>query len=386
MQQQLLTFDACGVSPTSPTPQLTAPVVAVAAGWGVCAAATSDGELAVWGVAAAHEFNARAAIPAESDSGGDEEEDDATAATAVVVVRSLACSRDGARVFATTSSGALYDWRARAGGIQRVACDIFIAQVAVGEAHVLLLAGSGGAVLAFGANDHGQLGFGAAAVAAATTTASHDRPTIVRGLPPCVAIAAGWSSSAAVTAVGGGAAGGELYTWGWGRYSQLGHDASADEPSPRRVDALRGVPIARVACGAWHSAAVSVDGAPFAWGWKRHGQVVAAAAASSSAATAMQSVPLLVPLPESATIDAVVCGARHTIWVDTAQSKAWACGWMGIGGDEGDEDGGGGGGGEECGGGGVRGPIPLQPSALHSLTCASGSSAWHAVLLVAEAE
>lgn len=47
--------------------------------------------------------------------------------------------------------------------------------------------------------------------------------------------------------------GGELYTWGWGKYGQLGHGDDASSDQPRRVEYLvaEGLQAEDVVCGPW---------------------------------------------------------------------------------------------------------------------------------------
>ncbi|XP_074457894.1 RCC1 domain-containing protein 1 isoform X4 [Larus michahellis] len=47
--------------------------------------------------------------------------------------------------------------------------------------------------------------------------------------------------------------GGELYTWGWGKYGQLGHGDNSSSDQPRRVDYLvaEGLQAEEVVCGPW---------------------------------------------------------------------------------------------------------------------------------------
>ncbi|XP_075570627.1 RCC1 domain-containing protein 1 [Pelecanus crispus] len=47
--------------------------------------------------------------------------------------------------------------------------------------------------------------------------------------------------------------GGELYTWGWGKYGQLGHGDNASSDQPRRVQYLvsEGLQAEEVVCGPW---------------------------------------------------------------------------------------------------------------------------------------
>lgn len=65
-------------------------------------------------------------------------------------------------------------------------------------------------------------------------------------------VAAGWAHSALV------AASGEVLTFGWGLYHQLGHSTTRDERIPVTVEALLGLDpsnrVVQVACGTWHTA------------------------------------------------------------------------------------------------------------------------------------
>ncbi|NXR94794.1 RCCD1 protein, partial [Hypocryptadius cinnamomeus] len=61
------------------------------------------------------------------------------------------------------------------------------------------------------------------------------------------AVSCGSRHTAAVTR------GGELYTWGWGKYGQLGHGNSTSSDQARRVEHLvaQGLRVEEVVCGPW---------------------------------------------------------------------------------------------------------------------------------------
>ncbi|XP_072201312.1 RCC1 domain-containing protein 1 [Excalfactoria chinensis] len=65
--------------------------------------------------------------------------------------------------------------------------------------------------------------------------------------PAVAAVSCGSRHTAAVTR------GGELYTWGWGKYGQLGHGDRASCDQPRRVEQLwaEGLQAQEVVCGPW---------------------------------------------------------------------------------------------------------------------------------------
>ncbi|OXB77575.1 UNVERIFIED_CONTAM: hypothetical protein H355_002884 [Colinus virginianus] len=63
------------------------------------------------------------------------------------------------------------------------------------------------------------------------------------------AVSCGSRHTAAVTR------GGELYTWGWGKYGQLGHGGRASSDCPQRVEQLwaEGLRAQEVVCGPWNT-------------------------------------------------------------------------------------------------------------------------------------
>ncbi|NXH43815.1 RCCD1 protein, partial [Dicaeum eximium] len=65
--------------------------------------------------------------------------------------------------------------------------------------------------------------------------------------PEVSAVSCGSRHTAAVTR------GGELYTWGWGKYGQLGHGNSSSSDRARRVEHLvaEGLRVEEVVCGPW---------------------------------------------------------------------------------------------------------------------------------------
>jgi hypothetical protein len=170
--------------------------------------------------------------------------------------------------------------------------------VAAGSAHSLAL-GWDGRVYSWGQNDYGQLGLGDK-----LTKAS---PALVKGLEGVRGIAASAGYSLAVTQTGGvfhwgesiqpalneslrpitveGFGGlhvrrvcassitafaigeaGELFSWGSGAGWALGHGDKQNQPSPKRVEALRGVWMSSVSVGWHHTVALAEDGLVYAWG------------------------------------------------------------------------------------------------------------------------
>eukprot|EP00887_Chlorella_sp_A99_P004833 scaffold4.g4833.t1 len=125
-------------------------------------------------------------------------------------------------------------------------------------------------------------------------------------------VACGWRHSAAIDDRG------RLATWGWGKYSQLGHGDLADQPLPKLVEALAGTRMAIVAGGWRHTLAADEQGRLWAWGWNRFGQL--GLGTHEDTAT-----PQLVPLPEGEQVASCVCGWKHNL-VATRSGRVFSWG------------------------------------------------------------
>jgi alpha-tubulin suppressor-like RCC1 family protein len=58
----------------------------------------------------------------------------------------------------------------------------------------------------------------------------------------------------------------ELFSWDNGIYGLLGHGDTQNQPSPTRVEAMRGVRVSSVSVGVGHVLALAEDGLVYAWG------------------------------------------------------------------------------------------------------------------------
>ncbi|KAB2041362.1 hypothetical protein ES319_D02G143100v1 [Gossypium barbadense] len=63
---------------------------------------------------------------------------------------------------------------------------------------------------------------------------------------------------------------GEIFSWGEESGGRLGHGVEADVPKPKHIDTLNGTKFESVACGEYHSCAVTVSGDLFTWGDGTH--------------------------------------------------------------------------------------------------------------------
>ncbi|XP_064999733.1 ultraviolet-B receptor UVR8-like isoform X3 [Musa acuminata AAA Group] len=135
-----------------------------------------------------------------------------------------------------------------------------IKQIACGDSHCLAVT-MDGEVQSWGRNQNGQLGLG-------TTEDSLIPQKIQAFLGICVKmIAAGAEHTAAVTEDG------DLYGWGWGRYGNLGLGDRNDRLIPEKVASIKGEKMVLVACGWRHTITVSSSGNLYTYGWSKYGQL-----------------------------------------------------------------------------------------------------------------
>ncbi|XP_060525182.1 probable E3 ubiquitin-protein ligase HERC4 isoform X2 [Cylas formicarius] len=137
-----------------------------------------------------------------------------------------------------------------------------IARVACGTTHSVALSRWGGA-FSWGSDYHGQLG-------QQLGEKIQPVPKIIRSVAPyhLVQVCCGQRHTVALSN------GGEILAWGANNFGQLGLGTfTTGEPVPSVVTSLKGVPIAFIACGANHTFAVSKSGAVYGWGKNTKGQL-----------------------------------------------------------------------------------------------------------------
>ncbi|KAJ3701767.1 hypothetical protein LUZ61_005472 [Rhynchospora tenuis] len=135
-----------------------------------------------------------------------------------------------------------------------------IKQIACGDSHCLAVS-IDGQVRSWGRNQNGQLGLG--------TTEDSLIPQIIQAFEGISVkmVAAGAEHTAAVTEDG------ELYGWGWGRYGNLGLGDREDRLFPAKVSSVEGEKMTLVACGWRHTICVSYAGQLYTYGWSKYGQL-----------------------------------------------------------------------------------------------------------------
>ena len=79
------------------------------------------------------------------------------------------------------------------------------------------------------------------------------------------------------------------------------------------------VPIVKLACGGFHTAAIAPSGAVYTWGYNRDGAL---------GRSGIEDKPMLVNLPIRATDLAL--GSAHSIFYSTKESQAFFCGFYEV--------------------------------------------------------
>ncbi len=142
-----------------------------------------------------------------------------------------------------------------------------IVDISLGEEHSSAIT-SIGSIFTWGNNNYGQLGDG--------TTTTKLIPTDITSLfnlssgETIASISLGYAHSSAITSKG------FIYTWGNNSYGQLGDGTNIDRMTPidiTRFFSAPGEDIITVSLGNYHSAALTMMGRIYTWGWNAFGQL-----------------------------------------------------------------------------------------------------------------
>jgi alpha-tubulin suppressor-like RCC1 family protein len=189
-----------------------------------------------------------------------------------------------------------------------------VAKIAAGQTHSLALLGSG-EVRAWGANADGELGN--------ATNVDSDVPVPVSGLSGVTAIAAGGRFSLALSSVGA------VSSWGANEVGELGNGSTTSANTPGSVSGLTSG-ITAIAAGADHALALRSAGTVISWGDNTNGQLGNGGAGSGVHSTTPQNVLNL------SGVSAISAGTRHSL---ALLSSGTVFGWghneegeLGIGG------------------------------------------------------
>eukprot|EP00897_Mesotaenium_endlicherianum_P005438 jgi/Mesen1/4922/ME000246S04145 len=193
-----------------------------------------------------------------------------------------------------------------------------VAQVALGAQHTVALTEEGD-VLTWGAGGSGRLGHGRPTLFQRLAGRFSERvPTRVRTLEnlKISQVAAGHAYTACIQE------GGQLFTFGSGRFWQLGLGHERDAYAAQLVDDLP--PLADVACGGSHMAAVTLSGEVYSWGANQHGCLGLGKERGSYTGVPSKVEGALLPL----SVTQVACGWKHTAAL-TASGQIYTWGWGG---------------------------------------------------------
>ena len=179
-----------------------------------------------------------------------------------------------------------------------------VTAIAGGGFHSLALT-STGQVLAWGDNNHGQLGNG--------TTTNSSIPVAV-SLPSgttVTAIAGGFTHSLALTSSG------QVLAWGYNFSGQLGNGTTTNSSTPVAVSLPSGTTVTAIAGGGHHSLALTSTGQVLAWGYNTYGEL-------GNGTITQSSTPVAVSLASGTTVTAIAGGNYHSLALtSTGQVLAW---------------------------------------------------------------
>mmetsp|Transcript_21239 Transcript_21239/g.27128 ORF Transcript_21239/g.27128 Transcript_21239/m.27128 type:complete len:558 (+) Transcript_21239:73-1746(+) len=227
----------------------------------------------------------------------------------LVVVKQVTCG--SYHTAAVTDCGELYTW---GGGMygklghggengytspQLVEGLHDVEQVACGSRHTVVLTrdSRGTRVFAWGDKQNGVTGLG-------SQHGHQYRPAELKELADAciIQIAACGFHTGAVSGKG------EIYTWGEGKFGRLGRGGESNQIFPMMIKdpVLENQKITQIACGGFHTAAITEDGKLYTWGGGEHGQLGHGNKENCHRPTLVQSLL-------SQKLTQVTCGWSHTV-------------------------------------------------------------------------
>lgn len=178
-----------------------------------------------------------------------------------------------------------------------------VTSIGAGRLHSLAVT-STGSVLAWGANNFGQLGDNGTSPSNVPVDAMIPTGTKVK------AVAGGWGHSLALTSSGA------VLAWGYNFDGELGDGNHTNSHVPVKVKLPTGTKVTAIAAGAFHSLALTSTGSVLAWGDNQDGELGRSGPSSD--------LPVKVKLPSGLTATAIAAGAYHSLAVtSTGSALAW---------------------------------------------------------------
>mmetsp|Transcript_12295 Transcript_12295/g.23892 ORF Transcript_12295/g.23892 Transcript_12295/m.23892 type:complete len:561 (-) Transcript_12295:219-1901(-) len=113
---------------------------------------------------------------------------------------------------------------------------------------------------------------------------------------------------------------GEVYTWGEGKFGRLGHGSEVNQHTPKLIECekIKDRRIVQIACGGFHTAAITDKGELFTWGGGEHGQLGHGNKENYQRPTRVKALT-------KSNILQVTCGWSHTVVLDN-EGCVWTFG------------------------------------------------------------
>ncbi|KAL7877120.1 hypothetical protein SRHO_G00037630 [Serrasalmus rhombeus] len=181
-----------------------------------------------------------------------------------------------------------------------------IVSASCGEQHAVFVS-EGGRVFSCGRNSKGQLG---------RAKSKETKVPVIEGLGGVASVACGQDHTLALCDSG------QVFSWGGGGEGQLGITspvAKSTKPGPVHVPSPLPIPVVQIACGNFHSLALTKGGEVYAWGQNSYGQL------GLGKAVALQVVPALVQALTGVPVIQISAGGAHTLAL-TSSAQVFCCG------------------------------------------------------------
>ncbi|XP_053977184.1 probable E3 ubiquitin-protein ligase HERC4 isoform X1 [Hylaeus volcanicus] len=187
-----------------------------------------------------------------------------------------------------------------------------IVQIACGMKHTLALTNDG-KLYSWGSNSAGQLGLG-------SDTENEIKPTLVNSLVavPVAFIACGGFHSIAISKSGA------IFGWGKNTFGQLGLNDTQNRNTPCQLQTLQNAKVCYAACGEEFSVFLTLDGGVFTCGAGMYGQL-------GHGNNSNEILPRQVMELMGSTVTQISCGKRHTLALVPSRGKVYAWGLGGAG-------------------------------------------------------
>ncbi|XP_048520980.1 probable E3 ubiquitin-protein ligase HERC4 [Dendroctonus ponderosae] len=187
-----------------------------------------------------------------------------------------------------------------------------VIQLVCGQRHTVALTNNGD-ILAWGANNFGQLGIG-------LFSSSETTPKLVASLRgiPIVFITCGANHTFAISKSGA------VYGWGKNTRGQLGVNDTENKMFPTQLRTMRNLRVRYIACGEEFSAFLTLDGGVFTCGAGMYGQL--GHGSNSNEILPRQVIELM-----GSTITQVGCGRQHCLALVPSRGRVYSFGIGGSG-------------------------------------------------------